>query len=70
MNVLTVPETAARLRLSAQWVYRSLRRGYLPGRKLGGVWRVPEHQLKEFLQGQPGSVNVSRPMQGRARVSQ
>lgn len=53
-NLLTVPETAERLRCHAETVRRLLRRGDLVGVKMpspnrGGTWKVRESSIERFL---------------------
>lgn len=50
--LLTVPEVAARLRVSEATVREWLRRGRLAGLRPGGTkvgWRIPESALERFL---------------------
>lgn len=46
-RLLTPEEAAERLRVSVRSVYTYLRSGELPGRKVGGLWRIDEHVLYE-----------------------
>ena len=48
-NLLTPEETADRLRVKLRTVTNWLRRGTLPGIKVGHFWRVPEESLESFL---------------------
>lgn len=58
-DIMTPEEVADYLRLNRETVYRNLRRGRLPGIKVGGQWIVskallqkaltPPHLLKESL---------------------
>lgn len=48
-QVLTAEEAAAYLRLSETTVYRLLDRGELPGRKVGGQWRILRSALEAYL---------------------
>ena len=48
---LTVVEAAAELRVHPRTVTSQLRRGLLPGRKVGGVWRIPRQGLINYLNG-------------------
>lgn len=53
-NVLTVPEVAEELRLSANTGKRLLRRGQLKGVRIGpygGTWRVSPSAIEDFLRG-------------------
>lgn len=54
MTTLTtydVDEVAQILKVSRDTVWILLRRGLLPGRKVGGQWRVWDQQLEEYLRG-------------------
>ena len=48
----TVEEVASYLRLSPTTVRAMARRGELPGRKVGRVWRFAPHIVKKFIHGQ------------------
>jgi len=56
-DLLTPEEAATLLRLNRETVYRNLRRGVLPGTKLGGQWRIPKAQLETML----GTPQLSTP---------
>lgn len=46
------PEEAAQwLRVSPQTVYRLLRSGKLPGKKIGQQWRIHKEDLVDYLRG-------------------
>jgi excisionase family DNA binding protein len=51
--LLTVPEVAARLRVSEESIRRWLRDGKLRGRRLPppAGWRIPTSELRRFLEG-------------------
>jgi excisionase family DNA binding protein len=49
MKLLTAKETAELLRVKPQWVYRMIRRGELPGVRLGRQLRVDEDALKAWV---------------------
>jgi excisionase family DNA binding protein len=49
MKLLTAKETAELLRVKPQWVYRMVRRGVLPGVRLGRQLRVDEDALKSWV---------------------
>lgn len=54
VEVLTVPEAAARLDMSADTLYRLARRGDLPAglmQKIGGRWKVSARKLQAFVDG-------------------
>jgi excisionase family DNA binding protein len=46
---LTSAEVADKLKLNQQVVLRKLRSGEIPGYKLGGEWRVADHELEAWL---------------------
>ena len=48
-QVLTTEETARYLRLHVKSVYRLLRKGMIPGRKVGGRWRFHRAALEGWL---------------------
>ncbi|MBL8232664.1 MAG: helix-turn-helix domain-containing protein [Bryobacterales bacterium] len=48
---LTVRETAHRLQVHERTVYVWLRSSVLPGRRVGGRWRVSAKALEEFVRG-------------------
>ena len=48
---LTVKQVAARLVKSEWWVYMALEKEAMPGRKIGGSWRIPYDELLLWEQG-------------------
>lgn len=53
-DLVLSPEEAARyLRVDLYTVYRNLRRGRLPGGKVGRQWRIRKSDLDRFLAGAP-----------------
>jgi excisionase family DNA binding protein len=48
-SVLTVSEVAEILRLHSTTIYRLVKRGDLPGFKLGGNWRINRASLDLWL---------------------
>jgi len=50
---LTVEQAAASLQVTERTMLQWLRTGTLPGRKLGGVWRIHPGVLDEFMRGGP-----------------
>lgn len=46
------------LRMSRSHVYNLLKSGRLPGRKIGGQWRVPVDGLRRYLTGENTAVVV------------
>ena len=53
IDVLPVCEL---LRMSRTHVYNLLRSGRLPGRKIGGQWRIPVDGLRRYLAGEDTAV--------------
>lgn len=51
-ELLTPEEAAQYLRVNPQTIYRLLRRGRLPGAKIGHQWRIRKSDLDSFLRGQ------------------
>jgi excisionase family DNA binding protein len=47
----TLREAAALLQISEATYYRGVREGRLPGRKVGGQWRVPCGALHRYAEG-------------------
>lgn len=54
-DVLTPEQAAEKLQVSRWTVYRWLREGKIPGRKMGLYWRIPADALMESLLGEPES---------------
>ena len=52
---LTAEEVAQKLKLCPRVVRALLKRGELPGRKIGAQWRVPEHDLSVYTRGNQSS---------------
>jgi len=40
------------LKMSRSHIYNLLRSGRLPGRKIGGQWRIPVDELRRYLTAQ------------------
>ena len=54
------PEDAAEaLRCTPRCIYNYLRQGKMPGRKIGGRWKILEEDLREFLR--TGTPETPRP---------
>lgn len=53
MEILTVEEVAEFLKTKPATVRKWLRDGELPGRKIGGEWRVIRDELEAFLRALP-----------------
>jgi len=64
-EILTPRETATYLNIHVRTIYRLVKNGDIPGRKVGGSWRFRKTLLDQWLsgrenissrpQGQPGS---------------
>lgn len=51
-DIILSPEEAANyLQVHPQTIYRNLRRGRLPGGKVGNQWRIRKSDLDRFLAG-------------------
>lgn len=48
--LLTVEDVAERLRVSKKTVYGWLRSGELRSIRLGGLWRISEEDLAQFIE--------------------
>jgi len=49
-KLMTVKEAATALRVSPRVVYQGLNRGELPGRKIGGAWRLYRRQIAAMVE--------------------
>jgi excisionase family DNA binding protein len=49
------------LKMSRTHVYNLLKSGRLPGRKIGGQWRIPVDELRRYL----GTTSVSKTNEDR-----
>lgn len=52
-DLLTVEEVSVYLRKSPSTIYRLVRHGHLPGRKVGGTWRFSRRMLEEWIRTSP-----------------
>lgn len=48
---LTVKQVSERIIKSTWWVYMALEKGLMPGKKIGGSWRIPFVELIAWEQG-------------------
>jgi excisionase family DNA binding protein len=53
--LLTVRETAVRLRASKEKTYRLIRSGQLPAHRIGGSLRVDPAELKTYIADSPAT---------------
>jgi excisionase family DNA binding protein len=51
-EVMTVPELAAYLRVHDSTIYRMLKRGLLPGFRVGSDWRFLKSNIEQWQVGQ------------------
>jgi len=47
------------LKMSRSHVYNLLKSGRLPGRTIGGQWRIPVDGLRRYLTAHQGTTSVS-----------
>jgi len=52
-ELLTLEETAVRLRVTYLTVYRMVRDGKLRGIRVGRLWRVPRVEVDRLIDGSP-----------------
>ena len=55
-EVLTPREAAAYLSIHVRTIYRLVKNGGIPGRKVGGSWRFKKDALDEWLLGKDTPV--------------
>lgn len=48
-DIITAEQVASLLQVHVRTVYRLVRRGAIPGRKLGGSWRFSKGMILELL---------------------
>jgi len=60
-KVYTVKEVAEILKVSEQTVQEALKKGQLPGAKVGRQWRITETSLTNYLNGNTGNDNQDEP---------
>ena len=58
-RLLTLGEAAQHLRISRPLLLRLLKRGEMPGRKVGGLWRIPEDSLHEMFRFEPKEADAA-----------
>jgi excisionase family DNA binding protein len=51
-RVLTIKEAAAILKVSPNWLNKQLRRGAIPGFRVGGNWRIDAGALDDCMREQ------------------
>ena len=50
MNLLTVMETAAKLKVGKSTVYNILQSGELPAVRIRSAWRIREHDVEAYVE--------------------
>ncbi|MBE3587712.1 MAG: helix-turn-helix domain-containing protein [Thermoanaerobacteraceae bacterium] len=50
-EVFSPEEAAGYLSAHTQTIYKLLRAGKLPGRKIGQLWRIPREEMLRYLRG-------------------
>lgn len=50
-EVMTPKEAAEYLSVHVRTLYRLVKKGAIPGRRVGGSWRFQKHALDEWLSG-------------------
>ena len=51
-DMMTVKEAARWLRVHEDTVRRNLKRGLLPGRRIGRLWRMRRADVEDWMRGQ------------------
>lgn len=57
---LTVDEAAALLQMHPVTLRNHLRKGTIPGRKIGGEWRLSRAALEKYLSGEDLKLKVEQ----------
>jgi len=55
-EILTPREAAEYLSVHVRTIYRLVKNGGIPGRKLGGSWRFKKEALDEWLSGKENPI--------------
>jgi excisionase family DNA binding protein len=58
LDILTLTEVAAYLRVTKRTLYRLAQEGQLPAFKLGGTWRFRREELDRWITENIGKGNV------------
>ena len=64
-TVMTVREVAAYLRVTVSTVYKLLHGADLPGKKVGGQWRISKATIEKWLEGKE-EIGERQPASERA----
>lgn len=71
-TILTPEQAADHLQVSRRTVYTLLRQGKLPGKKIGGSWRLSATALEQFLSQpdpQPTTTRTTSPRPKATRTA-
>lgn len=49
-DILTIDEAAKYLNLNKETIYKHVRSGDLPGKKIGNKWRFSKRKLREWIE--------------------
>lgn len=62
-EVMTVHDVSQYLKLAESTIYRLVRRGELPGRKVGGAWRFSRQEVEDWLRKRPlpSETSINQP---------
>lgn len=66
-EILTVNEIAHYLKVDTRTIYRLVKQGKIPGRKVGGTWRFKKDILDGWLAGSRGGVPWIVPKKTKTR---
>ena len=59
-RILNTEQAAEKLQVKPLTIRKYLRRGLIPGRRLGREWRIVETDLEMFISGRPPGVQAER----------
>jgi len=51
-EILTLAQAAALLQVSERTIHRMVKRGEMPGMRIGGQWRFDREQIKALVRGE------------------
>ncbi len=57
---LDADDTASSLQITKATLYKLIREGRVPARKVGGQWRVSRTHIEELFSGAPEAVSLGR----------
>lgn len=59
-EIMTPREAAQYLSVHVRTIYRLVKQGEIPGRKIGGSWRFKKETLDEWLSGKGGFIQEEK----------